>query len=252
MAITKAPAWQWPTYTPTTQKQTLTWQPYQPQAQTVDWSAATQTPYSGAESGAIAKLAEILKYGGYSPEQKQTMLSGAMQPVYQQAEEAGRSATGSAYARGLGQSGVLQRSLTDIQKGVGSNIAQLAGQIEQQGAAQVMPAIQAVQTGQQNLQQMMLNQAQYNAQLAQERESLATQLNMKAGDLQTAIAQINATLDMSDADRQVKLAEIMNNYNLDATKLEVLQREAQKDRISSFFANLLGGGANVLGGLLGA
>ncbi len=252
MAITQAPAWQWPTNTPTTQRQTLTWKPYEPQKQTVDWSATGQTPYSGVEGGAIARLADIIKYGGYSPEQKQTMLTGAMQPVYQQAEEAGRQATGSAYARGLGQSGVLQRGLTDIQKGVGSSVAQLAGQIEQQGAAQVMPAIQAAQTGQQNLQQMMLNQAQYNANLAQQREELATQLNMKSGDLQTAIAQINATLDMSDADRQVKLAEITNQYGLDAAKLEALQQEAKKDRWSNFFANLLGGAATVGGAALGA
>lgn len=173
------------------------------------------------------------------------MLTGAMQPVYQQAEEAGRQATGSAYARGLGQSGVLQRSLTDIQKGVGSSIASLAGQIEQQGAAQMMPAIQAVQTGQQNLQQMMLNQANYNADLAQRHEQLAGELNMKQGDLETAMAQINATLDMSDADRKVKLAEIQNQYQLDATKIEVLQREAQKDRVASFFSNLLGGAADI-------
>jgi hypothetical protein len=245
MAITTVPAWKWPTYTPTTQNQTLNWTPYQSQTVQSAWSPTAQTPYSGTEQSAIAKLADIIKYGGYSPEQKQTMLTGAMQPVYQQAEEAGRQATGNAYARGLGQSGVLQRSLTDIQKGVGSSIASLAGQIEQQGAAQLMPAIQATQTGQQNLQQMMLNQANYNADLAQRHEQLAGELNMKQGDLETAMAQINATLDMSDADRQVKLAEIQNQYQLDATKLQVLQQEAQKDRVASFFSNLIGGAADI-------
>jgi hypothetical protein len=251
MAITTVPAWKWPTYTPTTQKQTLDWTAYDPKLIQSVWDPTEQTPYSTAEQGAIAKLADIIKYGGYSPEQKQAMLTGAMQPVYQQAEEAGRQATGSAYARGLGQSGVLQRSLTDIQKGVGSSIASLAGQIEQQSAAQVMPAIQATQTGQQNLQQMLQSQSQYNANLAQQRESLAVQLNMKQGDLQAAINQINATLDMSDADRQVKLAEIQNTYRLDASKLAVLQSEAKKDRWANFFANLLGGGANIAGAALG-
>jgi hypothetical protein len=251
MAITQVPAWKWPTSTPTTPRQTLTYDPYKPQLIKTDWDSAAQTPYSGAESGAIAKLAEIIKYGGYSPETKQTMLTGAMQPVYQQAETASEAATRNAYARGLGQSGVMQRSLTDIQKGVGSSMAQLAGGIEQQSAAQVMPAIGAVQTGQQNLQTMILNNAKYNADLAQGREELATSLNMKQGDLQTAINQINATLDMSDADRQVKLAEIQNNYQLDATKLQVLQEEAKKDRIASFWSNLLGGAMTATGGVLG-
>jgi len=251
MAITTVPAWKWPTYTPTTQKQTLDWQAYQPQLVQSTWAPTEQTAYSGAESGAIGKLADIIKYGGYSPEQKQAMLQGAMQPVYQQAEQAGRQATGSAYARGLGQSGVLQRSLTDIQKGVGSSMASLAGGIEQQSAAQVLPAIGAVQTGQANLQNMLQSQSQYNAGLAQQREQLAVQLNMKQGDLQSAINQINATLDMSDADRMVKLAEIQNNYQLDATKLQVLQEEAKKDRIASFWSNLLGGAMTATGGVLG-
>jgi hypothetical protein len=251
MAITTVPAWKWPIYTPTTQKQTLDWTAYDPKLIQSAWTPTEQTAYSGAESGAISKLSDIIKYGGYSPEQKQAMLQGAMQPVYQQAEEAGRSATGSAYARGLGQSGVLQRSLTDIQKGVGSSMASLAGGIEQQSAAQVLPAIGAVQTGQANLQGMLQQQSQYNANLAQQREQLAVQLNMKQGDLQSAINQINATLDMSDADRQVKLAEIMNNYQLDATKIQVLQEEAKKDRIASFWASLLGGAATVTGGVLG-
>jgi len=247
----KSPTWQGPTTAPKTERQTLDWTAYEPKLIQSTWTPSEQTPYSGAESGAIARLADIIKYGGYSPEQKQTMLAGAMQPVYQQAEEAGRQATGSAYARGLGQSGVLQRSLTDIQKGVGSSLAQLAGNIEQQSAAQVLPAIQTVQTGQQNLQQMAMAQAQYNAQLAQEREQLAANLNMKAGDLQTAIDQINATLDMSDADREVTLAQIRNQFNLDATKMEILQNEAKKDRTVSFFSNLLGGGFDILGGWLG-
>jgi hypothetical protein len=56
---------------------------------------------------------------------------------------------------------------------------------------------------------------------------------------------------MSDADRQVKLAEIMNNYQLDATKLQVLQEEAKKDRIASFWSNLLGGAMTATGGVLG-
>jgi hypothetical protein len=251
MGITKAPTFSLATNTPTTPRQTLTWDPYKPQLIKTDWDFAAQTPYSGAESGALAKLNEIIKYGGYSPETKQTMLTGAMQPVYQQAETASEAATRNAYARGLGQSGVMQRSLTDIQKGVGSSMAQIAGGIEQQSAAQVMPAIGAVQSGQQNIQQMLLNNAKYNADLAQEREQLATTLNMKLGDLQVAISELNSTLDMSDADRQVKLTEIANNYNLDATKLEVLQEEAKKDRTAGLWASLLGGAMNVTGGVLG-
>jgi len=247
----EAPQWQGPTVAPTTQKQTLNWQQYNPQLVQSSWNPNQQTAYSGAEGGAIQQLSNILQYGGYSPEQKQTMYSGMMAPVYQQAEEARRQTEADAYSRGLGQSGVLSRGYGDIDKQLLSSGQQAMGQIEAQGAAQVMPAIQTVQQGQQNLLQMTQAQSQFNAQLAQEKEQLAAQLNMHTGDLQMALNQINATLEMSDADRQVQLQQIMNQFNLDAAQMEMLQNEAKKDRWSSFFANLLGGAARVGGAYVG-
>jgi len=291
------PEWQGSTTAKTTERQSLNWKPrqvgqiqpvslggwqaYNPQQAQSAWNWGQQTPYAGVEQNAIAQLANIIQYGGYSPEQKQTMYTGMMAPVQQQAEEARRQAEADAYSRGLGQSGVLSRSYGDIDQQLLASGQQARGQIEAQGAAQVLPAIQAIQQGQQNLQQMGLQQALSNAQLAQQREALAsqlslgsgelaaqmaqtnaqialgreelaTQLNMHQGDLERAIDQINATLDMSDADRQLELQRIMNQFNLDTAQLEMVQNEAKKDRWANFFGNLIGGGATVAGAALGA
>ena len=248
---TTPPSWQGSTTAPTTQRQTLDWKPYDPKLIQSIWNPNQQTAYSGAEQNAISQLANIIQYGGYSPEQKQTMYQGMMAPVQYQAEEARQRAEADAYSRGLGQSSVLSRSYGDIDRGLTDAALQARGQIEAQGAAQVLPAIQTVQQGQQNLLQMMQAQQQFNANLAQQREQLATQLNMHSGDLQAVIAKINATLDMSDADRAVQLQQIMNQFNLDAAQMEMLQNEAKKDRWSSFFSNLIGSAAAVGGGYLG-
>jgi len=175
-----------------------------------------------------------------------------MAPVYQQAEESARQTEADAYSRGLGQSGVLSRGYGDIQKQVLASGQQTMGQIEQEGAGMVMPAIQATQQGQQHLMEMMQNQSQFNAQLAQEKEQLATQLNMHAGDLQMTLNQLNAAMDMSDADRELEFQRIRNQFNLDAAQMRILQDQARKDRWSNFFANIFGGAAEVGGAALGA
>lgn len=244
--------WTGSTTAPTTSRYNLAdlWKQYNPNLVQSNYDPNQQTKYSDAESGAIAQLSNIIKYGGYSPEQSQSMFQGIMAPVTEQAEESRRSAEADAYSRGLGQSSVLSRSYGDIDKSVLSQAQQAMGQITEQGAAQVLPAVQAVQSGQQNLMQMQQSQSQFNAQLAQEKENLAAQLNMHSGDLSVAIAQINSTAEMSDADRQVELQKIMNQFNLDATQMQLLQDQAKKDRWASFFANLLGSGASVLGAVL--
>lgn len=245
------PSWQGSTTAPTTERKTLDWKPYDPKLIQSAWNPNQQTAYSGAEGNAISQLANIIQYGGYSPQQQQTMYQGMMAPVQQQAEEARRQTEADAYRRGLGQSSVLSRGYGEIDKQLMASGQQAMGQITAQGAGMVLPAIQTVQQGQQNLLQMAQAHQQFNAQLAQQREQLAVQLNMHGGDLQMALNQINAAMDMSDADRQVQLQQIMNQFNLDSAGMDILQNEAKKDRWSSFFSNLLGGGANVLGGYLG-
>lgn len=248
----KAPTWQGGTQAGTTSRFNLAdlWKPYDPKLVQSNYDPNAPTRYSGAEGGAIAALSNILQYGGYSPEQKQTMLAGSMAPVYEQANEAARRAQADAYARGLGQSGVLSRSYGDINKGVENTIGMLAGQIEQAGQAQVLPAISAVQTGQKNLADMMQQQSQFNANLSLEREKLAAQMSISTGDLNVAISKINSTAEMSDADRAMELQKIMNQFNLDSAQMEMLQNEAKKDRWASFFSNLIGSGAGIAGAAL--
>ena len=252
MSTITPPAWAGPTTAPTTSRYNLGWTSYDPKLIQSAWSPEQKTAYSDAEGSAISRLASLIQQGGYSPEQKQMMYGGRMAPVYQQAEESARQTEADAYSRGLGQSGVLSRGYGDIQKQVLASGQQTMGQIEQEGAGMVMPAIQATQQGQQHLMEMIQGQSQFNAQLAQEKEQLATQLNIQAGDLQMTLNQLNAAMDMSDADRQVELQRIMNQFNLDATQMKILQDQAKKDRWASFFANLIGGGAEAAGAYYGA
>jgi len=84
---------------------------------------------------------------------------------------------------------------------------------------------------------------------------------MDAQQLQTVIDQINATLYMSEQDRQVELTRIQQQYNLGMAELEQagaiaeMENEARnRDRTANFWANLLGGlvggGGTALGGFL--
>jgi len=202
-----------------------------------------KSEYSGAETSAVGRLNSIIAHGGYSPEQKQTMIQGAMAPVYDAAEVAKKKAEADAYARGVGQSSVLSRSYGDVDKSVLSNLAQITGNVEKEGADKVNESIQLVQSG-------AAQKADYQAQKAQ----LAAQLNMNDSQMDQAFAQINSAADANDADRMLQYDKIKNDYNLSQAQFDLLvaqakndQYQTEKDRKANFWANIIGSAASVAG-----
>jgi protein-disulfide isomerase-like protein with CxxC motif len=205
------------------------------------------TPYSNTQTSAIDKLNSIITNGGYSPEQQQSMIAGAMAPVYQQAQQQKLTAQGDDYARGLGQSTVLNNDYSKIDQNTQSNLATITGQVTKEGADQVLPAIQAVQSG---TGQYLQNQ--------QAKAQLAAQLNMNDQQMEMAMDQLNNAASQSDADRQLTYDKMMNDFNLSSAQLNLLVQQAENDRkakeaqagtdfISSLLGSVLGVGGTVLG-----
>ena len=237
---------QTPTYTKNT------YDPYKPKTVQSGFDPNAPTKYSGAEQSAIERLTNIVKYGGYSPEQKQTMFKGQMAPIREEANVARERAQADAYSRGLGQSGVLSRGYGAIDKSVLAQGALLRGQIEERGAAMVPQAIQSVQAGQAQYQEMKQQADQFNANLRQEKENLSVKLGMHAGDLQVMVDKINATIQMDAANREVELTKIMNQFNLGVAEMQQAREIADADRQSDLWGNILGGVASIAGAAFGA
>ena len=226
-----------------------------PDLANIDYTGDSQlwkTGYSGAEQSAIERLLSIIKYGGYSPEQKQAMLNAGMTPINQEATAANTAATNSAYARGLGQSGVLSRSYGQIEGQKQDALTKLVGGIEAQSAAAVQPAIESIQQGVTSERNAKIQYEQIKADVAEKKAALATQLGMKQADIEMLMKQLNDTLYMSDADRAVKMAEIQNTFNLNEDQMKQAKETADADREANFWANLLGGLFGAGGSILGS
>jgi hypothetical protein len=209
-----------------------------------------QTAYSGVETSAVQKLNDIITNGGYSPQQTQTMVAGAMAPIYDQATAAKKAATEDAYARGLGQSTILANNNTDIDKSVLSQLANITGQVTQQGANMVPTAIQEVQSGQAAALDNQYKKAQ-----------LAASLNMNDQQMELAMDQLNNAASQSDADRQLTYQNLQNQYNLSSEQLDLLIQQAENDRkikesqsgidlFTSILGSLTGLGGTILGSAL--
>ena len=237
-----------------------------PQAKTWNINAPNQvqtgynpqaTQYGGAEGSAIARLNQIIAQGGYSPEQQTQLAQPGINTILEEAERQRTAAKGDAYSRGLGQSGVLSRSYGDIDRSTQGSIGQLMGDIQAQGAQMVPGAVQQVQQGQ----SMAQEQAFREADLRQQHEQLAAQVGLGAADLEMALSQLNASIDMGNADRELETQRLQSQYNLSRSQAQAVYEQALmerdqagRDRTSNFFANLLGGGVDLLtarGGLGG-
>jgi len=239
--------------TPTATK-TKTWDIYDPKKVTSGYNAAA-TPYGGAEQSAITRLNEILQHGGYSPETQKQLAEPGINTILQESERQRDQAQADAYSRGLGQSGVLSRSYGEVDRSTQSAIGQLLGDIQAQGAQMVPGAVSSIQTGQ----AQAMEDAQFNAQMAQSYEELKSQLSLGDAQLQQALTELNATIDMSNADRDLQMQDIASRYNMDRATLNqayqlMLTNRSQddKNRTASFFANLIGGGAALGSAAIGA
>ena len=248
------------------------WKPYQPTQASTGWSIdkgdVTTTPYTPMQGDVMSKLSELMGGGAYSPEGKQKMIAGAMTPVREEAERMKQGATEDAYARGLGQSGVLSRSQGEIDKATLAHMAEVTGGVEQAAAENAsrnaFAAIQAFQQGQASeqevnlsIERMRLENDKANAELAQRHEELKAQINLDDRQMQIMLAELEQAAYKTDADRELAEMQIRNNFNLSAAQLELAKevaiadvKKSNRDFWANLIANILGAGATVAGAVL--
>ena len=171
-------------------------------------------PYASVEANAISALAEILANKGYSQQEINQMMSGINQNILGAIQPELQKAEAESYARGIGQSSVLNRMQSDIYGKAAQQIAKEQSNIIQQGKELFSKAIDQIQLG--SVQKEKLNQEW-------------------------------AALDM---ETKQKLAEFMHQVEVDAqnNKLNWAQLELETKK---FQAELKEKGLNTLGNFLG-
>jgi len=249
------------------------WKPYQPTQASTGWSIdkgdVTTTPYTPMQGDVMSKLSELMGGGAYSPEGKQKMIAGAMAPVREEAERMKQGATEGAYARGLGQSGVLQRSHGFIDQATLARMAEVTGGVElaaaENASRNAFEAIAAFQRGQGseqevnlNIEKMKLENAKADAELAQRHEELKRLTNLDERDMEIALAKLEQAAYKTDVEREQEEMRIKNQFNLDSAQFELLKetaiaevKKSNRDFWANLIANILGAGATVAGGALG-
>ncbi len=237
------------------------WKPYQPTQASTGWSIdkgdVTKTAYSPLHGDVISTLAQQMKGGAYTPEGKQKMITGAMTPVHEMAAQMKQGATEDAYARGLGQSGVLSRSKGEIDRTTLARMAEVTGRVEKDAAENAsrnaFAAITAFQTGQANeqevklsIERMRLENAQADADLAQKHEELKRQINLDDRQMQIMLSQLEQAAYMTDVDREQFEMQVRNNYNLSKAQIELGKevaiaeiKQANRDWWNDFIGNAI-------------
>ena len=212
------------------------------------------TPYSQYQQNALSVLVSMMQ--GTTPEGKRSIIEGAMAPVREEAARQRETTTGGAYARGLGQSGVLQRGLGQIDQSLLARLAEVTGNVEQSSTQNALNAVQAFQEGQLGQQRLgfdieessvknVLNALQLfqsgqasqqqvqlalekmkeenafkNAELAQAYEELKTQTNLDERRLQLMLAELYQSAYKDDYTRSLEEQRIMQEYNISKAQLE--------------------------------
>ena len=205
------------------------WQAYQPQkVQTNYTPTAPTTGYDPYQQNALSTL--VAQMQGTTPEGKQKIISGAMAPVYEEATRQREAATSGAYARGLGQSGVLQRSLGGIDQSTLARMAEVTGGVEQNSITNALNAVQLFQSGQASQQQvgvaveqMRTDNARTNAQLSQSYEELKGKMNIDDRQLQIALGQLAESAYKDDYTRSLEEQRLMQEYNISKAELEQMK-----------------------------
>ena len=96
------------------------------------------------------------------------------------------------------------------------------------------------------VEQMKLQNAQMNAQLEQEYNTLKSQINIDDRQMQLMLAELDQAAYMGDQDRALKEMEIRNNFNISAAQLEqakwIANTQAQQSRDPFAWISMLFGG----------
>ena len=126
-------------------------------------------------------------------------------------------------------------------------------------------AVQAFQSGQATqqqvglaLEQMKAENAQANAQLSQAYEQLKTQTGLEDRQLQLALGQLYQSAYKDDYTRSLEEQRIMQEFNISKAQLEQAKwvaeqqaAQAKSDWWSNLIGNIIGSGAEVVGGIFG-
>ncbi|MBW8017866.1 MAG: hypothetical protein FVQ82_16980 [Planctomycetes bacterium] len=236
------------------------WKPFQPTQASTGWSidkGVKQTPYSPMQGDVMRTMAERMRGEAYTPEGKQKIIGGAMAPIHEMAAQMKQGATEDAYARGLGQSGVLSRSKGEIDRSTMARMAEVTGDVErwatENAGKDAFAAIQAFQTGHASeqevnlsIEKMRLENAQFNAELAQKHEELKAQINLDDRQMQIMLSQLEQAAYMTDVDREQFEMQIRNNYNLSKAQIELGKevaiaeiQQANRDWWNDFIGNVI-------------
>ena len=155
-------------------------------------------PYTETEYNAIQALNNILQNGGYSQEEINQMMTGINQNIMNNIQPELQKAEADSYARGIGQSSVLNRAQSDIYGKAAAQMAQEQSNILQQGKQMLANAISQVQTGAANKEK--LNQEWAN--MAKD-----TQLEMTGLIHQIEVDAQNNSLNWANYELEVKKLE---------------------------------------------
>ena len=221
------------------------WTTYDPEKNGGFYDPTQSNKYTNAESSAINKLTAMAENGGYTDEQKNAMYNSAMTSVNNEADAMRESAKNDAYSRGLGQSSVLSRSYGDIDKSVLDQASTIKGNIESESAQMGMDAIEKIQAGEATAQQYAMEANQY-------KQNLMAELSMNENELQMTLNQINSAIDMDNANRELELTKIKNDFNLTTAQMEQAIALADAQNSANFWANVTGGVLNGVTTVAGA
>jgi len=223
--------------------ETPSYKAYNPDTAGVQNIAGSATGYESAQGSAIKQLSDMITNGGLSAQQKATYYNAGAGTINDTAAAQKEAAQQDAYARGLGQSGVLSRSYGNVDKNTQQSLANLQADIESKSEASLADAISKVQSGIKSQQETALQKAQ----LAQQGEELRATLAMDENNYTKFMTQLKSTESMSNADRELALEKLAADYGL--SKEELDQAKEQADR--EFWGDILGGGISGIASLLG-
>ena len=184
-------------------------------------------------------LMEQIAGGGLSEQERQNLLNARFSDIAQQQQQAVEQLQNALYSRGLGQSGVYARGLTDI-----LNKGEL---LRQQAIADV--------------QEKQLQQKQFATQMAQQLAQQRQQLQLQTGLTNAQIEKLKGDLQkavyLNETQRQQFYDQLAQQYNLTMEQLRQAQYQFDQESKANFWSTILGtagsiffGPAGYLGGSL--
>ncbi len=198
-----------------------------------------KTSYDPMQGDVMSRLGQLMKGGAYTAEGKQKMIAGAMTPVQEMAQQMKQQAAEGAYARGLGQSGVLQRSEGLIDKATLARMAEVTGSVELAAAENssrvAMDAIQAYQQGQASERDVNLSieRLKFDAHSEAARTALDALAAYQTGrmseqDFNLSVERLKLENAQTNAQYAQEYESLKAQINLDDRKMQIMLAELEQ------------------------